>query len=364
MIKKITALITVLLLILAPAGILAASYDPPKDVYVADYANVIDSETERYIIETGKKLDEKTGAQIVIMTVDFVDGDFEDFCYEIFNSWGIGDSVKNNGILLVMSIGDQDAYCLQGAGLEKSLTSGMIGDMLNEYLADDFFSGNYSEGARHIFDAFCDWLCRYYDVSLSTANTTPAPVNQGNNGNSGYTINNNTESGNDTWSLIVGIIALVIILIIIVMVIRLIFRPRYRIYNGTNYYWSYHRPSSHYYNSSYGPNTYYIPGYNPHSYHSGTSSGSSNHSFWGSGHSSSGSSYSGSHTSSGYSSGSSHSSGYHSGSNHGGNSSHISNAGSSHSGSHISHSSSSGGSHSGGFGGGGSRGGGSGFGKR
>ena len=353
--KRISALLVALLLILAPCGALAVSYDPPSEVYVADYANVIDSETERYIIETGRKLDEKTGAQIVIMTVNFVDGDFEDFCYDIFNSWGIGDSVKNNGILLVMSIGDQDAYCLQGAGLEKALTSGMIGDMMNEFLADDFFSGNYSAGARHIFDALCDWLCSYYDVSLNTnTNTAPvnvAPVNNG-GGNNGYTVHG-SDGGNDTMSIIMGIIAFVVILIILIMVIRLIFRPRYRIFNGHNYYWSYHRPSSYYSSNSYGPNTYFIPGYNPHSYHSGTTS--SNSSFWyGGGHSPSGSGYSSSHSSSSYSSGS----------NHSGSSSHISHAGSSHSGSHISHSSSGGGSHSGGFGGGGSRGGGSGFGKR
>ena len=359
--KRISALLIALLLTIAPLGALAASYDPPAEVYVADYANVIDSETERYIIETGRKLDEKTGAQIVIMTVNFVDGDFEDFCYEIFNRWGIGDSAKNNGILLVMSIGDQDAYCLQGAGLEKALTSGMIGDMMNEYLADDFFAGRYSEGARHMFDAFCDWLCRYYDVSLNAAPVNVAPVNNG-GGSGGYPIHG-SDGGNDRMSIIMGIIALVVILIIMIMVIRLIFRPRYRIFNGHNYYWSYHRPSSYYQSNAYGPNTYYIPGYNPHSYHSGTTSGNS--SFWSPGsHSGSGYSSGSSHSSSGYSSGSSHSSSsYSSGSNHSGSSSHISHAGSSHSGSHISHSSS-GSGRSGGFGGGGSRGGGSGFGKR
>lgn len=341
--KKIYAVLIALLILVSPLSVLAAQYDPPADVYVADYANVIDSDVENYIIRTGAKLCEKTGAQIVIMTVKFIDGDFEDFCYEIFNDWGIGDAKLNNGILVVMSIGDQDAYCLQGAGLEKSLTSGKISTMMNDYLADDFFSGDYSAGARHIFDAFKDWLCDYYNVSL-TDNPTPAPT-PGPTPAPGPT----TNTGSD----IRAIIGFIIFIVLLVLIIRLIFRPRYS--NRANYYSSsYTRPRYGRY-SRYDryDNTYHQPNNNNHS------SGSS---WWGSSNNSSGSSSS-SHSSWGSSgSSSSHSSSHSSSS-----SSHSSSSGSHSSSSHISHSSSShssGGSHSSGsFGGGGSRGGGGGFGK-
>ena len=165
--KRILALITAVLVAAAPSFASCASYEKPSRVYVADYADVIDSDIEDYIVEKGAKLDSLTGAQVVIVTVDFVDGDIEDFCYDLFNDWGIGDQNKNNGVLVVMSIGDQDAWAMQGAGLESALTSGKISSMMDDYLADDFFAGKYSEGAKNIFDAFANWLCTYYGVSLS-----------------------------------------------------------------------------------------------------------------------------------------------------------------------------------------------------
>ena len=51
-----------------------AVVDAPTAGYVGDYADVLTDETEQYIIEQSAKLDRATGAQIVIVTVDFLDG--------------------------------------------------------------------------------------------------------------------------------------------------------------------------------------------------------------------------------------------------------------------------------------------------
>ena len=82
---------------------------PTNDFYVNDYAGVIDSETEKYIIDIGAKLYNKTGAQIVVVTVKSLDGkSIEDYALETFRNFGIGDSKKNNGVLFIVSTGDRD----------------------------------------------------------------------------------------------------------------------------------------------------------------------------------------------------------------------------------------------------------------
>ena len=65
--------------------------DPTADFYVGDFANVLSSDLEQYIIEQNQSLSASTGAQIVVVTVDFLDGyDIADYAVTLFNDWGIG----------------------------------------------------------------------------------------------------------------------------------------------------------------------------------------------------------------------------------------------------------------------------------
>lgn len=47
-----------------------------------------------------------------------------------------------------MVVGENRAWALQGKGLEHSLPSGELGQILNTYLKDDFLNGRYSIGTR------------------------------------------------------------------------------------------------------------------------------------------------------------------------------------------------------------------------
>ena len=131
--------------------------------YVADEANVISSDTEKYIIEKNAELEQLCGGQIVVATVDFLDGmDIEDYAYKLFKDWKIGDEDRDNGILLLLAIGEENYWCMQGKGLESALTSGDIDDILWNYLEDDFASGDYDSGVRSVFDALYDSVADIY----------------------------------------------------------------------------------------------------------------------------------------------------------------------------------------------------------
>lgn len=148
---------------MAPAA--WAVVDPPANGYVADYADVLEKETEDYIIELNQVLQQATGAQIVVVTVDFTDGmSLEEYAYNIFNEWGIGDKEKNNGLLLLLSIGNDDYWARQGKGLENALTSAMLGEYLYQELEPDFAQGQYDAGVKKVFDSFYAWFVNYYGV--------------------------------------------------------------------------------------------------------------------------------------------------------------------------------------------------------
>ena len=191
--KKAAAFLTSLLLaaalLFSGATALADEMIKPTDsFFVADYANVIDEADENHIIDRSAALSEATGAQIVIATVEFIGSTpIDDYCYELFNEWGIGDKDEDNGVLLLMVIGAEDYYIIAGTGLGQLLPGGVLGNMLDEYLEPDFAAGDYSAGAVKIFDELYDSVASYYkfgtdtsgqtggDVGLSAAEPEPTP---------------------------------------------------------------------------------------------------------------------------------------------------------------------------------------------
>lgn len=87
--------------------------------YVNDFAGVIDLKAENYMVNYGVKLHQETGAQVVLVTVESTGGAaMEEYAKTLFNSWGIGEADKDNGVLLLLSVKDDDYWVLQGDGLK------------------------------------------------------------------------------------------------------------------------------------------------------------------------------------------------------------------------------------------------------
>ena len=105
-IKRIILLIITFCILLSVKSFAVVSQT--KDFFVNDYAGVLTEETKNYIIQTNAELQQKTGAQIVVVTVKSLEGQsIEEYATELFRKFGIGDSQKNNGVLLLCSTGDR-----------------------------------------------------------------------------------------------------------------------------------------------------------------------------------------------------------------------------------------------------------------
>ena len=61
-----------------------AVVEPTEAFYVADYADVLSADTEQYIIDKNQTLFDTTGGQIVVVTVEFMDGmDSADYAMQV-----------------------------------------------------------------------------------------------------------------------------------------------------------------------------------------------------------------------------------------------------------------------------------------
>ncbi len=166
-----SAIIIAFIFVLAFAlGCAKAENIPLSDegAYALDKSGVLSSETEDHIARYNQYLAESCGAQICVVTIPTMDyvgyDDIENYAYDLFNAWGIGDKDEENGVLLLLVTDDELCWCLQGEGIEDTLSSSAISDILTENMQDDFYAGEFDSGTKKTFDALYRRLCAIYSV--------------------------------------------------------------------------------------------------------------------------------------------------------------------------------------------------------
>jgi len=169
----------VLALLFATGASAISVVEQTEGFYVADYANVLSEETEQAILETGDALRSAAGAEFVVVTVDFLNGaDINDYAYALFNEWKLGDAERNNGLLLLLAIGEDDYYVMQGEGLERALSSGRLGTLLDDYLEPSFAAGNYDAAVKAFYGAVIGEFEDIYHISLNGQQSGAAQPDQ------------------------------------------------------------------------------------------------------------------------------------------------------------------------------------------
>ncbi len=129
---------------------------------------MLSDEALGHIEVNAKALDDATGAQIVFVTLKTTKPTaIDDYCYKLFNEWGIGDAQKDNGLLVLLAIDDDDYYVMEGSGLERNLPPSELSALWNQHLEPDFARKDYSGGSVKFFDALFERIAGIYGANLS-----------------------------------------------------------------------------------------------------------------------------------------------------------------------------------------------------
>ena len=129
---------------------------------------MLSEDTEHYILKTNQELENKTGAQIVVVTIPSLEGQsLEEYSTELFRQWGIGDSEKNNGLLLLCAVEDRLFRVEVGYGLEGDLPDGKTGRMQDAYIIPLLQENKFDEGIKNGYNAFLQEIAGVYGVSIT-----------------------------------------------------------------------------------------------------------------------------------------------------------------------------------------------------
>ncbi|ABP68161.1 protein of unknown function DUF477 [Caldicellulosiruptor saccharolyticus DSM 8903] len=150
------------------------SKKPVENVYIFDYANLIDSSDEEEMRTLAKEIEDKSKAEIVVVTVETLGSyTIEEYANELFNSWGIGDKELNNGVLILVNkenllSGKRGRIRIEvGYGLEGTIPDGKAGRILDEYAIPAFENKEYSKGIRDTFLAVASEVANEYGLKVN-----------------------------------------------------------------------------------------------------------------------------------------------------------------------------------------------------
>jgi uncharacterized protein len=112
--------------------------------YVTDLAGVIESNTKARLEALCTELEQKTGAQMAIVTVHSLEGEqASQYGNELYKQLGVGGKKDDRGVLLLVAPDERKYWTEVGYGLEPTITDARAGDA-GRAMVPQFRAGNFS----------------------------------------------------------------------------------------------------------------------------------------------------------------------------------------------------------------------------
>lgn len=128
----------------------AQNYPDDHDLYVNDYANLLDIQQESQIRDRLRDLRSQEDIEFTVLTIDAMSdyghsGSIESFATGLFNTWGIGNADLNDGLLLLVSKDDRELRIEVGSGYGNTLNAPMQ-RIIDDVIVPDFRRDAYANG--------------------------------------------------------------------------------------------------------------------------------------------------------------------------------------------------------------------------
>ncbi len=155
MLSTVKKCLLTILVLLAAAGLLAASPFPEYRGPINDLAGVLGQSDIQKLEAKAIGYRDQTGSEIGVLIVPTLgDRAIEDYAHDVYKAWGIGQKGKDNGVLFLVAIAEKKARVEVGYGLEGQLTDIESGRLVNKSspMADHFRAGDYAGGVNAVLD--------------------------------------------------------------------------------------------------------------------------------------------------------------------------------------------------------------------
>lgn len=126
---------------------LAQDFPEKPNTLVNDYTGTLSSSQKQQLEQKLVAFDDSTSTQIAIAILKSVgDYDINDYAQQLGRKWGVGSQGKNNGIMIVVAIGDRKISIQTGYGVEGALPDVYAKRIIENDIKPYFKAGDYYGG--------------------------------------------------------------------------------------------------------------------------------------------------------------------------------------------------------------------------
>jgi len=172
MFKKLTILFSLLMI-----GIIAFSQQlPPKsNTLVTDYTNTLSEGDKQQLESKLVAFDDSTTTQIAVVIMKSVgEYDINDYGQKLGRAWGIGTSGKNNGILVLVAIGDRKVTIQTGYGAEGAVPDAITHEIIQNDITPRFKQNDYYGGLNAATDDLMKYMKGEYKAAKKPVQQQPS----------------------------------------------------------------------------------------------------------------------------------------------------------------------------------------------
>jgi uncharacterized protein len=163
--------------------------------YVSDLAGVISPEARTRLEALCTEVEQKTGAQMAIVTVQSLEGEsVENYAVDLFKQLGVGNKKDNRGVLLLVAPSERKYRIEVGYGLEPVINdarAGAAGRAMVPFLRQGDYGKAAEVGAWQLAKYIAD------DAGVTLSGLPPPAQNQDGRGSSGFPV---------FWVILIGVI--------------------------------------------------------------------------------------------------------------------------------------------------------------
>ena len=145
-----------------------------NEVYVNDYADLLDTSAEGRIRAALIELYDQTGVEMTVLTIKQMsdyghDGVIESFATRLFNTWGIGNATRNDGVLVLVSRFDRRMRIELGDGYGYA-RDGDMKRVIDDVFLPAFKKDKYQAGILAGVDATIFEISGFYPGGYDSGN--------------------------------------------------------------------------------------------------------------------------------------------------------------------------------------------------
>lgn len=135
------------------------------EIYVTDSAQILNNETEDYIVTYSEFLKENKNIDYYVVTVKSLEGiSLEEYTDYVFDSFNMNDL----GLLIVISRDDRSIRIKAGSELSKVIESSTIDNYIDSYFMPYLKNDDWNTGIKNGYSSFYKLLCNIFKIDSST----------------------------------------------------------------------------------------------------------------------------------------------------------------------------------------------------